>query len=130
MDTILFVNITQWNDTKLYNEGEYVYNNGIIYTALISNVDIEPSANPTYWLMKDPRPELVVNYIVDMTLFHLHKRINPRKIPELRKEAYDEAKSYFEMLKKGEESPPDLPFLDDGEEYIPWGSNPQIEHIY
>ena len=126
---MIFPNIIQWTDTKLFNEGDYTYNEGIIYIALISNVNSTPANNPTYWQMHDPRHDLIINYCVDITLFYLHKRITPRKIPDLRINAYKEAIAWFEMLKIGNESP-GLSFLEDGEEYIPYGSNPQIEHIY
>ena len=126
---LIFPVITQWKLAKQYNEGEYVYNEGVIYIALSNNINLVPANEPTTWEMRDPRHDLIINYCVDITLFHLHKRINPRKIPDLRKDTYTEALAWFELLKIGEESP-DLPFLEDGEEYIPWGSNPQIEHIY
>ncbi len=126
----IFVPITQWIASKQYNEGEFIYHNQIIYIVVENNTGSEPNETSTAWHMNDPRPLLVVSYCVDITLFLLHGRINPRKIPELRKDAYEEAIDYFEMLKKGEESPPDLPFLEEGEEYIPWGSSPQIDHIY
>jgi hypothetical protein len=28
-------------------------------------------------------------YLLDITLYHLHSRINPRNVPDLRKERYD-----------------------------------------
>lgn len=125
----IFPVITNYDETKQYNEGDYVSYNDVIYIALTDNIGSIPPDNEADWSMHDPRHDLIISYCVDMTLYHLHKRINPRKIPELRVEAYKDAIAWFEMLKKGEETP-DLPFLDEGEEYIPWGSNPKQDFYY
>ena len=45
--------------------------------------------NTTLWTAGDNRPPLIVEHYVGITLYHLYKRINPRFIPDLRKEAYD-----------------------------------------
>lgn len=45
--------------------------------------------NTTLWTAGDNRPPLIVEHYIGITLFHLYKRINPRFIPDLRKEAYD-----------------------------------------
>lgn len=125
---LIFPFIRNFNFGTQYNFDDIVYYEGNFYVAQNANIEKIPGVDDD-WELHDVRNPLVVSYCVDITLFHLHKRINPRKIPELRKEAYKEALEWFEMLKIGNESP-DLPFLEDGEEYIPWGSNPQIEHIY
>ena len=41
------------------------------------------------WTFGDNRNQQVVLYLLDITLYHLHSRINPRNIPDLRKERYD-----------------------------------------
>lgn len=58
--------------------------------------DIYPSsfssALPTdtlSWLEGDNRNEQLKACLIDIALYHLHSRINPRNIPELRKERYD-----------------------------------------
>jgi hypothetical protein len=43
----------------------------------------------TVWTVGDNRNQQVVLYLLDITLYHLHSRINPRNIPDLRKERYD-----------------------------------------
>lgn len=47
----------------------------------------------------------LVNYIVDMALFHLHTRISPRNIPELRVTRYENAKEWLNMCARGECTP-------------------------
>lgn len=41
------------------------------------------------WLEGDNRNEQLKACLIDIALYHLHSRINPRNIPELRKERYD-----------------------------------------
>jgi phage gp36-like protein len=55
-------------------------------------------------------PDLVM-YLVDMVLYHLHSRVQPRNIPELRQKRYDDALAWLEMVASGKLSPnlPDIP---------------------
>jgi len=43
----------------------------------------------TKWTAGDNRNPLIVQYLIEITLFYLYKRINPRYIPDIRKEGYD-----------------------------------------
>ena len=45
--------------------------------------------NTTYWTKGDNRDAQIIQYLIDITLYHIHCRINPRNIPLLRKERYD-----------------------------------------
>lgn len=49
---------------------------------------IKPDDN-TKWTQGDNRNQLIVMYLLDITLYHLHARINPRNVPDLRKDRYD-----------------------------------------
>lgn len=49
------------------------------------NTDIDDT---TYWTLGDNRDLQMVQKLIDITLFHLHKRIAPRNIPQLRIDAY------------------------------------------
>jgi len=40
--------------------------------------------NPTYWTLGDNRSQTLVETMVNIVLYHLHSRIAPRNIPELR----------------------------------------------
>ena len=44
--------------------------------------------NPVYWSPTDTRDKQLVEKLVDITLYHLHSRISPRNIPELRSIRY------------------------------------------
>lgn len=56
----------------------------------------------------DARNSEVVMYMVDMVLYHLHSRINPGQVPELRKERYQDAMDWMKMVASGKLEP-DLP---------------------
>ena len=43
----------------------------------------------TKWTSGDNRNQQIVLFLLDITLYHLHSRINPRNIPDLRKERYN-----------------------------------------
>lgn len=58
------------------------------------------------------RNSIIVMYAVDIMLYHLHSRINPRQIPALRMERYDAAIKWLTMVSEGKLSP-DLPLKGD-----------------
>lgn len=43
----------------------------------------------TKWTAGDNRNQQIVMYLIDITLYHLHSRINPRNVPDLRKQRYN-----------------------------------------
>jgi hypothetical protein len=50
--------------------------------------------NTLYWTPGDNRNPLVKMYMIDILLYHVHSRINPRNIPELRAIRYDGNNSF------------------------------------
>jgi hypothetical protein len=66
--------------------------------------------NQSIWADTDNRDQQMVMYLVDITLYHLHSRIAPRNIPQLRMDRYDAAIEWLKMCAKGDVSP-GLPVL-------------------
>jgi phage gp36-like protein len=62
----------------------------------------------------EDRNALLVTYMVDVALYHLHTRINPRNIPEIRMIRYSNVIDWLKMVASGKISP-NLPRLQDGE---------------
>lgn len=110
LDKTLFYSKLPYNEysnTTTYNIDNKVYYNNIQYTCITSCVGILPtntqfwSAGAAYtitavypddtdsWIQGDNRNQQIVMYLLDITLYHLHSRINPRNVPDLRKERYD-----------------------------------------
>ena len=143
------------NDTT-YTVGLLVWYDNIVYTAKGTTVGNLPTdtnywtagaaysftgAYPdddTKWTKGDNRNQQIVMYLIDITLYHVHSRINPRNIPELRAIRYDGnnatqnggAIGWLKMVAKG--------FVNAGmEEILPeqgisirWGSNEKNENTY
>ena len=68
------------------------------------------TTNVNYWQAFDNRDQQMVMYFTDITLYHLHARIAPRNIPELRILRYQSAIEWLKMASKGEITPA-LPVL-------------------
>lgn len=64
----------------------------------------------------DRNPVLVL-YMADMVLYHIHSRIAPMNIPELRGIRYDAAIGWLKRVADGKLNP-DLPLLDETEDLI------------
>ena len=58
-----------------------------------------------YWTAGDNRSAQMVQYTIDIALYHLHSRIAPRNIPDLRVKRYDDAITWLRRAAKGEITP-------------------------
>lgn len=63
-----------------------------------------------FFVADDNRDAQMVMMIIDVALFHLHSRIAPRNIPELRVKRYEAAVDWFKMCAEGKITP-SLPLL-------------------
>jgi len=80
---------------------------GHTYTAIASTVSNNPTNN-TFWELGDKRHPLIVMYMIDLALYHVHARISPQNIPQIRVDRYDEAMIWLKGVAKGTITP-DLP---------------------
>jgi len=97
----------EYSIDNTYAIGDVVWYNDYTYTCLQPNTGILPT-NSSYWLagtqytitntyptdatkwtLGDNRNQEIVQNLLDITLYNLHCRINPRNVPDLRKERYD-----------------------------------------
>jgi phage gp36-like protein len=82
------------------------------------------------------RDDVVLMHAIDITLYYLHKSINPRKVPQNRSDSYKEAIEWLQGVNELEINP-NLPTVKDGlgnetgeKNYIKYGSNPKrTNHI-
>ena len=118
--TILQGSITQ-NDTLLGAEKAALDE---MKSYLRARYDVEAIFNQ----VGTDRNELLVLFCVDITLYHLHSRITPNKVPEIRGIRYEAAIKWLKSVAKGEVSP-DLPPNTDSEgnniATVAYGSNPK-----
>lgn len=80
------------------------------------------------------RNKTIVAITLDIALYRLHKRTNPRQIPEIRRIAYEDALTMLEKIQKRMVNPVGLPAYvnEDGdpETISRFGSNRKMNHFY
>ncbi len=72
--------------------------NGTAYWGLPVPYRIAAGVLPTniaYWVLGDNRDPQLVTAVADITLYHLHSRIAPRNIPDLRAKRCEEARKWL-----------------------------------
>ena len=88
-------------------------NNGATNWRIIAVENVPAGVLPTdksKWTLGDNRNPLLVMHCCDIALYHIHSRIAPRNIPELRVKRYDDSKNWLKMASRGEISV-DLPVI-------------------
>jgi phage gp36-like protein len=58
------------------------------------------------------RPAIIVQFLVDIVLYHAYSAVHPNNVPELREKRYDNAVDYLEKIMKGFVAP-QLPIRED-----------------
>ena len=82
--------------------------NGLAYWGTPLPYSIAAGVLPTntdYWVPGDNRDPQLVTAIADITLYHLHSRIAPRNIPDLRAKRCDEARKWLSACACGTITP-------------------------
>ncbi len=69
-----------------------------------------PITNTTYWTLGDNRNQQLLTYTIDIALYHVHCRIAPQNIPDIRVKRYDDAKKWLKMAADGDVTA-DLPVI-------------------
>jgi len=84
-----------------------------------------------FFIQKDGRNSQIKQYCVSITLYELHKLINPRNVPDLRTSGRDEAIEDLKLIQKGRLTP-DLPIYADTTqgEIISWGNTDSSAYHY
>ena len=106
---------------------------GGFYTALVAGAGLKP-ADPVSFSAGDTRNPLILRYLVDLTVYELHSRINPRNIPDLRVTRRDDALNWLQQVANPRnDMSPDFPlktFEDKQDNVLIWGSNDKLTHSY
>ena len=58
--------------------------------------------NATYWTAGDNRTQAILMCVIDVCLYHVHSRIAPRNIPDLRRDRYVNAVDMLRAYARGE----------------------------
>jgi len=131
----IFADIPEFDVLLSYAIGNFVTYLDVIYKC---NVATTPGNLPTdtnFWSATDERSAKMVSIVVDLSLYHLHSRINPRNIPDLRGIRRDDAVRWLTETRDLKNNPSFLPVLDanaDGVDglKIKWGSNDITTNSY
>ena len=106
----------RWVSTTAYKVGDIkTDDNGYVYTALLASTNKvltnttywSPminivNSNATYWdVATDNRYPLFIEVVMDFALYNLYSRINPRNIPDLRRDRYAESMDLVDGWESG-----------------------------
>lgn len=84
----------------------------------------------TAWTFGDNRNLTIATLLIDLCLYDIHSIINPRNVPDLRKDRFDNAISFLKGVNKGDFNM-DLPSLGAQKGYhLRAGSNEPFNNIY
>jgi len=113
------------NLQQIINNNEAIRENaGILAEAearsfLIQKYDFDAELDKT-GSERDPQ---LLAYIIDIALYHLHSRIAPRNIPELRQSRYENAIAWLKMCAFGDVTPKLTPITPAQGKRIRYGGN-------
>lgn len=76
------------------------------------------------------RNPMIIQFMVDISLYYLHKRINPNQIPDIRIEEFDNAKQWLSKVSAGKLKPnlPELANDEGNSKTVSYGSNTKYHH--
>lgn len=143
--TLFYITLpaAEWDYYKEYVTGDVVFYKNKTYTALSTTTSETPDTNPTIWgtgtaysvagtywptdttkwTQGDNRTAQVVSTMVDIVLYHIHSRIAPMNIPDLRVKRYDDAKSWLKSCAQGDYITANIPLIQPKQGMrIRWGS--------
>lgn len=133
-----------------YTVGQYVVYLDARYIVALNTDGTQLPTNTQFWTLDtttisagtlptdvqftkgDTRHPLALRYMIDVTLYELHSRINPRNIPEHRIQRRDDAISYLKMVidprKNISPNFPELVRATNQDNAVVWGSNTKVNH--
>ncbi|QHB38537.1 hypothetical protein lotta82_gp026 [Flavobacterium phage vB_FspM_lotta8-2] len=133
----IFVNIEEHTAGATYAAGEFLYDavTDKFYTALEATSASDPLTDEAKFAEGDTRPALIKRHVVNIALYELHSRINPRNIPEFRIQRRDDSIKWLKMVQdpRNNVDADFLPRRDFGEQRgndISWNSKPKLTHDY
>ncbi len=81
---------------------------------LSSRFDVAKIFNPDQ--APEDRNQLVVMYMIDIAIYHLHANITPNDVPEVRQIRYDNAMRWLQKVNRSELTPNLPKLVSEGEE--------------
>lgn len=106
--------------------GLYYWGIGISYSVSAGT----PPTDITKWTMGDNRNQQIILYFIDIALYHLHSRIAPRNIPELRFDRYECAIKWLKSAGNGDVTADLIRKQPTQGSRLRFGSNLKNKNIY
>jgi len=96
----IFVNIEEHTAGATYAAGEFLHDSVTdkFYTALVATSAGDLLTDDEKFAEGDTRPALIKRHVINIALYELHSRINPRNIPEFRIQRRDESVEWLKMV--------------------------------
>lgn len=128
------IELNYYDINTAYGIGDFVFQSGIDYVAAKSSTGVTPGTDVETWipikfLKGDSRSQKLVSIMIDVVLYHIHSRIAPRNIPDLRVKRYDDAIQWLKDANSGNITP-NLPLLQPYKGRVRWGGNTKSNNIY
>ena len=112
--TNVLKDLVLYSPTTTYAVGDLIYD--AILPDIYEAVNIAPAGTSLtdtfYFRAGDPRNALIIQYLVEIVLFNIHKRISPQNVPAIREIAYDNAIRWLIGVQRGNITPK-LPSLNN-----------------
>ncbi len=99
-----------------------VQESGLLYNVIAEDgttVGSKPDIATTEYSLGDTRNRWVIQILIDIVLYHACSRINPRNVPDLRFDRYQEAKDQLKKINKGELFGLGLPEQQENADFAP-----------
>jgi phage gp36-like protein len=108
---------------------------GAYYTALVDTNASDLFSDATKFETGEKRNALMKRHVINIALYELHSRINPRNIPEFRIQRRDDSVSWLKMVQnpRNNVDADFLPKRDLGQQKgndISWNSKNKLSHDY
>jgi hypothetical protein len=95
---------------------ELIGSNDTLYLVDVTNT-AEKLNDVSFFTENDPRDALLIRLMVDLMLYEIHSRINPRMIPELRIQRRDDVIKYLSSVADPRKNiDPGFPLIDFGDD--------------
>lgn len=136
-DDVKVFKALQAGTNKPFTDAAYwveIGNNNAFYTVKTADA-AGILSNSDHYTAGDPRNALIKRYTVDIVLYELHCRINPRNIPEFRMQRRDDAINWLKLVQnpRNNVNADFLPAKDFGTQRgtdISWNSRPKQTNKY
>jgi hypothetical protein len=106
-------NITAYTTGKVVSYSNPLYPYASVWQAVTNSTNVIPGSDITHWLpfdeqKGDNRSAQMETLMADIALYHIHSRIAPRNVPELREIRYKRALEWLMDAAKGNVTPINL----------------------